>query len=136
VGLLGWKQLRRRSAARRAAVGRRGRNVGEQAGRPDNARAREGPRGVGGGYCGAWTRGGAEDGGAHQRPSAGGDGGRCAAARYCARANAREEEGMGRRAGLLARLHASWLGQRQRARVARVRMAVGPATMASVWSTP
>jgi hypothetical protein len=48
-GRLGGKQLRRRSAAREAAVGRGGCNAGEQASRPAKARAREGPRGVGGG---------------------------------------------------------------------------------------
>jgi hypothetical protein len=48
-GRLGRKRLRRQSAARRAAVGRRSRNAGEQAGRPANALAREGPRGAGGG---------------------------------------------------------------------------------------
>jgi hypothetical protein len=47
-GRLGRKLLRRRSAARRAAVGRCGRNAGEQAVRPANGRAREGPRGAGG----------------------------------------------------------------------------------------
>jgi hypothetical protein len=49
-GRFGMKQLRRRSAAWEAAVGRVGRNAGEQAGRQINARAREGPRGAGGGY--------------------------------------------------------------------------------------
>jgi hypothetical protein len=48
-GRLGRKRLHRWSAARRAAVGHRGRNAGEQAGRPANARAREGPRGASGG---------------------------------------------------------------------------------------
>jgi hypothetical protein len=48
-GQLGRRRFRRWSAARRAAVGRGGRNAGEQMGRPTNARAREGPRGVGGG---------------------------------------------------------------------------------------
>jgi hypothetical protein len=52
-GRFGRKRLRRRSAAREAAVGRGGRNAGEQAGRLANARTREGPRGAGGGYCGA-----------------------------------------------------------------------------------
>jgi hypothetical protein len=51
------------------------------------------------------------DGGAHKRASAGGDNGHCGAARCCARANAREEDSLGRREGLLARMHASWLGQ-------------------------
>jgi hypothetical protein len=43
-GRLRQKRLWRRSAARRAAVGHHGRNAGEQAGRPANARAREVPR--------------------------------------------------------------------------------------------
>jgi hypothetical protein len=48
-GRLGRKRLRRRPTARRAAVSRCGRNASEQVGRPANARAREGPRGAGGG---------------------------------------------------------------------------------------
>jgi hypothetical protein len=52
-GQFGGKQLWRRSAAREAAVGRGGRNAGEQASRPANARAQEGPRGAGGGFYGA-----------------------------------------------------------------------------------
>jgi hypothetical protein len=47
-GWLGGRRLRRRSAAREAAVGRDGRNAGELAVRPANACAREGPRGAGG----------------------------------------------------------------------------------------
>jgi hypothetical protein len=47
-GWLGGKRLRRRSAVREAAIGRGGRNAGELVVRPANARAREGPRGVGG----------------------------------------------------------------------------------------
>jgi hypothetical protein len=88
------------------------------------------------------------DSGAHRRTSAGGDDGRYGAARCCARANAREEEGVGRRAGLLARMHASWLGAwpvtaaewrgsaSGSARGVRVRVAVGPSIMADAWSTP
>jgi hypothetical protein len=72
------------------AVGRCGRNAGEQVVRPANARAREGTRGTGGGDCGAWTRGGAVDSGAHQRASAGGDSGRGGAALSCARVNTME----------------------------------------------
>jgi hypothetical protein len=48
-GRLGRKRLRRRPAARRAAIDRCGRNAGEQADRPANARARDDPRGAGGG---------------------------------------------------------------------------------------
>jgi hypothetical protein len=51
-GRFGGKRLWRRSAARRAAVGRGGCNAGEQAVRPTNVHAWEGPRGAGGGYCG------------------------------------------------------------------------------------
>jgi hypothetical protein len=47
-GWLGGKRLRRRSATREAAVGRGGRNAGELAVRPANARARERSRGAGG----------------------------------------------------------------------------------------
>jgi hypothetical protein len=47
-GWLSRNRLRRWSAAREAADGRGGRNVGELAGRPTNACAQEGPRGAGG----------------------------------------------------------------------------------------
>jgi hypothetical protein len=49
-GRFGRKRLRRRSAAREVAVGRGGRNVGEQVGWPVNTRAWEGPRGAGGAF--------------------------------------------------------------------------------------
>jgi hypothetical protein len=75
-GWLGGKRLRRRSAAREAAVGRGGRNAGVQASRPANARARERSRGVGGGFRGARTRVGATNQGAHRRAPAGGNGSR------------------------------------------------------------
>jgi hypothetical protein len=52
-GQFGGKHLRRRSAAREAAVGRGDRNAGEQVSRPAKARAREGPRGAGGAFCDA-----------------------------------------------------------------------------------
>jgi hypothetical protein len=45
-GWLGGKRLRRRPAAREAAVGRGGRNAGELAVRPANARAQERSRGA------------------------------------------------------------------------------------------
>jgi hypothetical protein len=51
------------------------------------------------------------DSGAHQRATTGGDGGRGGVALSCARANARWEECVGRRAGLLARMHARWLAR-------------------------
>jgi hypothetical protein len=52
-GWFGGKQLWRLSAAREVAVDRGGPNAGEQASRPVNARAREGPRGAGGGHSDA-----------------------------------------------------------------------------------
>jgi hypothetical protein len=75
-GWLGGKRLRRRSAVREAAVDRGGRNAGEQESRPANARARECPRGAGGGFRDARTRVGAMNRGAHRRALVGGDGGR------------------------------------------------------------
>jgi hypothetical protein len=51
------------------------------------------------------------DSGAHRRAPIGGDGGRGGAALSYARANAMWEECVGRRAGLLARMHTRWLGR-------------------------
>jgi hypothetical protein len=51
------------------------------------------------------------DSGAHRRAPTGSDGGRGGAALSCTRANAREEECIRHRAGLLARMHARWLGR-------------------------
>jgi hypothetical protein len=51
------------------------------------------------------------DGGAHRRATTSGDGGRGVAALSCARANAGEEQCVGRRAGLLACMHVRWLGR-------------------------
>jgi hypothetical protein len=110
-GWFGRKRLWWRSAAREAAVGCDSRNDGEQAGRPANAHAREGPRGASGGHCDAWTRAGAADSGAHQRAPTGGNGGRGGAALSCAQATARREECVGCQAGLMARMHARWLSR-------------------------
>jgi hypothetical protein len=94
--------------------------------------------------------------GAHRRAPTGGDGGRGGAALSCARANARREECVGRRLGLKAHMHVKWLGRlgpsalgaacghRDGVRTARPgrqkracgREAVGPATIADVWSMP
>jgi hypothetical protein len=73
-GWLGGKRLRRRSAAREAAVGRDGRYAGEQASRPANACARERSRGAGGGFRGGRTRVGVMDQGAHRRAPVGDNG--------------------------------------------------------------
>jgi hypothetical protein len=118
------------------AVGRRGRNAGEQAGRPANARAREGPRVAGGGYCGAWTRGGAEDGGAHWRASADGDGGRCGAARCCAPGECEGGGGRGASGGPIG-AHSRQLARPAGPRRAGcVRVAVGPSMMVNACSAP
>jgi hypothetical protein len=142
-GRLGRKRLRRRSAARRAAVGHCGRNAGEQAVRPANARAREGPRGASGGDCGAWTRGRVEDSGAHKRAWAVGDSG-CrgrgtsggpigAHAHQLARPAGPRRVGRYAWQATVAKRRGSANG---RARGARVHVAVGPATMANAWTTP
>jgi hypothetical protein len=51
------------------------------------------------------------DSGVHPQAPTGGDGGREGAALSCAQANARREECVGHRAGLMARMHARWLGR-------------------------